>query len=70
MKIPGWLRWRSDAELREEIQAHLEMEIQANLDRGLSPDDARVAAQRQFGNAMLVRERARQADLVFHLESS
>jgi putative ABC transport system permease protein len=68
MKTPGWLRWRSDAELREEIQAHLEMEIQANLDRGLSPEDARVAAQRRFGNVMLVRERARQADLVFHLE--
>jgi putative ABC transport system permease protein len=68
MKIPRWLRWRSDAELREEIQAHLEMEIQTNLDRGLSPEDARVAAQRQFGNTMLVRERARQADLVFHLE--
>src|SRR5688572_13348664 len=68
MKIPTWLRWRSDADLRDEIQAHLEMEIQANLDRGLSPEDARVAAQRQFGNAMLVRERARQADLVFHVE--
>jgi predicted permease len=68
MKVPRWLRWRSDAELREEIQAHLEMEIQANLDRGLSPEQARVTAQRRFGNAMLVRERARQADPLFSLE--
>jgi putative ABC transport system permease protein len=68
MKVPKWLRWRSDADLREEIQAHLEMEIQANLDRGLSPDEARLAAQRRFGNAMVVRERARQADPLFTLE--
>jgi putative ABC transport system permease protein len=68
MKIPTWLRWRSDADLRDEIQAHLELEVQANLDRGLSPEEARVAAQRQFGNTTLVRERARHADPVFHLE--
>jgi len=68
MKVPRWLRWRSDAELREEIQAHLEMEIEANLDRGLSPDEARMAALRQFGNAMVVRERAREADPLFTLE--
>jgi putative ABC transport system permease protein len=68
MNVPRWWRWRSDAELREEIQAHLEMEIEANLDRGLSPEQARVAAQRRFGNAMLVRERARHADPIFRLE--
>jgi hypothetical protein len=68
MKVPRWLRWRSDAELREEIQAHLEMEIQANLDRGLSPEHARAAAQRRFGNAMLVRERAREGDPFFSLD--
>jgi putative ABC transport system permease protein len=68
VRVPRWLRWRSDAELREEIQAHLEMEVQANLDRGLSPEHARLAAQRRFGNAMLVRERAREADLFFSLE--
>jgi putative ABC transport system permease protein len=68
MRVPRWLRWRSDAELREEIQAHLDMEIQANLDRGLSPEQARVAAQRRFGNATLVSERAREADPFFRLE--
>lgn len=68
MRIPRWLRWRSDTELREEIQAHLEMEIEANLERGLSPEQARAAAQRRFGNVLLVRERAREADPVFSLE--
>ncbi len=68
MRVPGWLRWRSDAELREEIQAHLEMEIQDNLERGLAPDEARAAALRRFGNATLVGERAREADPIFALE--
>jgi putative ABC transport system permease protein len=68
MNVPRWLRWRSDAELREEIQTHLEMEIQANLERGLSPQQARMAAQRRFGNAMVVRERAREGDPLFSLE--
>ena len=68
MKVPRWLRWRSDAELREEIEAHLEMEIQANLDRGLSPEEARLAAQRRFGNPIVVRERAREGDPLFSLE--
>jgi hypothetical protein len=68
MKVPRWLRWRSDAELSEEIQAHLELEIQANLDRGFSPEQARLVALRRFGNATLVRERAREADPFFSLE--
>jgi len=69
MKIPRWVRWRSDAELNEEIQAHLEMEVQDNLDRGLSPEHARLAALRRFGNATLVRERAREADPFFSVET-
>ena len=44
------------------------MEIQANVDRGLSPDEARIAAQRRFGSTLLVREAARQADPAFHLD--
>jgi putative ABC transport system permease protein len=69
MKVPRWLRWRSDAELSEEIQAHLEMEVQANLDRGFSPEQARRAALRRFGNTTTVRERAREADPFFGLEA-
>jgi putative ABC transport system permease protein len=68
MRVPRWLRWRSDAELREEIRAHLDLEIQGNLDRGLSPEQARVTAQRRFGNTMAVRERVREAEPLFRLE--
>ena len=69
MKIPTWLRWRSDAELDEELQAHLELETRANIERGLSPAQARAAAHRRFGNATRVKERARESDPLFRLEA-
>ncbi len=65
MKLPRWLRWRTNQELRDELQAHLEIEIQANLERGLPPDEARYAALRRFGNPASVEEAAREADPLF-----
>ena len=63
------LRWRKDFEFDEEIQAHIDCEIQANLDRGMTIDDARAAGLRKFGNQTRVKERAREADAIFWLES-
>ena len=63
------LRWRKDPEFDQEIQAHIDCEIQANLDRGMTSGDARVAALRKFGNRTRVKERAREADPLFWLES-
>ena len=68
MKLPLWLRWRSNRELDEEIQAHLELEVQNNLTRGMTPEEARFAALRAFGNPTQVRERARENDLVTSAE--
>jgi predicted permease len=68
MKLPLWLRWRSNRELDEEIQAHLELEVQNNLTRGMTPEEARFAALRAFGNSTQVRERARENDLVTSAE--
>jgi predicted permease len=68
MKLPLWLRWRSNRELDEEIQAHLELEVQNNLIRGMTPEEARFAALRAFGNPTQVRERARENDLVTSAE--
>ena len=68
MKIPAWLRWRSDAELDDEIQTHIDMEIRDNVDRGLSLEQAQSAARRRFGNATLAKERVREADPLFRLE--
>jgi hypothetical protein len=63
-----WRRWRSHSELEEEIRAHLELETQLHLEDGLSPEEARAVAQRRFGNATLVRERAHEADPFARLE--
>lgn len=54
MRILGRVRWRSNAELDEELRTHLDMEIQANRDRGLCREEARVTAQRKFGNVVLI----------------
>ena len=69
MTLPRWLRWRQDREFDEEISAHLDQEIRDNLDRGLTPDQARSAALRRFGNRTQVMERAREGDPFFGLET-
>jgi predicted permease len=50
---------RVDDEMREELDAHLQMEIEAQVDRGMSPDQARVVASRGFGNRAAIREASR-----------
>lgn len=54
-------RDRFHRELDEEIQHHLAMRAQNGLDSGLSPDEARFAADREFGNSLLLREQGRDA---------
>jgi hypothetical protein len=44
------------AELDEEIQAHLQMDIQNRKNRGESPEHARAAAIREFGNVALIED--------------
>ncbi|HEY7499323.1 MAG TPA: ABC transporter permease [Vicinamibacterales bacterium] len=51
-----WLG-RGDRDYREELEAHLEMEVRENLDRGMSPNEARHAALRTFGNTLAVRQK-------------
>ena len=45
--------------LDQEIRDHIEQETQENIERGMSPEDARRAALRRFGNVMMVKEDAR-----------
>ncbi len=52
-------RDRFDRELEEEMRFHLEMRAEENLAAGISPEEARYAAQRQFGNQTLLREVSR-----------
>jgi putative ABC transport system permease protein len=52
------MRWfgRPDREYAEEIEEHIAIETRENIGRGMTPEDARLAARRTFGNAMAVRE--------------
>jgi predicted permease len=52
----AWARRRLDEETRRELDAHLDLLTDRYVRSGLSPDEARVAARRQFGNVTLVRE--------------
>ena len=45
--------------LDDEIRDHLERDTQEHIDRGMTPDAARDAARRKFGNVALVKEDAR-----------
>jgi predicted permease len=49
-------RTRVDADLKEEMSAHLAAQIEENVARGHSPEEARRAGFLQFGNPQLVRE--------------
>ncbi|HEY1528993.1 MAG TPA: ABC transporter permease [Candidatus Angelobacter sp.] len=52
-------RKRMLEELDQDIHDHIEMETQENIERGLSPEEARYAALRKFGNVMRAREETR-----------
>jgi predicted permease len=57
----SWNRRQRDAELDEEIRFHLAEEAEDRVETGLSPEEARTAARRDFGNVLLTRERTREA---------
>ncbi len=48
-----------DAEMAEEMRAHLEMQMVENLKCGMSAEQACYAAQRKFGNVGVIQETAR-----------
>jgi predicted permease len=52
-----FLRRRHDADLVEEMKAHIAEETAENIARGISPEEARRRAYLKFGNPQQVRER-------------
>src|SRR5215207_3552209 len=48
-----------ERELDEELRFHLEKEVEQNLARGMSPEEARLAALRSFGGVERVKEESR-----------
>ena len=47
-------------DLDQEIQEHIELAAQENIDRGMTPEEARYAALRKFGNVTRVKEDVRE----------
>jgi hypothetical protein len=47
------------SDLNADIRDHIERETQDNIERGMSPDEARFVALRKFGNLTLAKESAR-----------
>jgi putative ABC transport system permease protein len=62
-------RERFDRELEEEIRFHLEMKAQENAEAGMNSEEARYAAQRQFGNQTLLQEISREMWSVRFIET-
>ncbi len=53
--------WRhKESELEEEIRFHLDEEMEERIAEGMPPEQARVAARRDFGNVPLFRELTRE----------
>jgi putative ABC transport system permease protein len=48
-----------ERDLDRDIRDHIEMETRDNIERGMSPGDARNAAMRKFGNVLRVTEDTR-----------
>jgi predicted permease len=52
-----WRRRRSEDDFRDELHAHLQLETDDRMVQGLSEQEARAAARRDFGSIALTRER-------------
>ncbi len=55
-----WQIRRKDADLERELRSDLELEEEEQRERGLSPEEARYAARRAFGNPTLIKEQTRE----------
>ncbi len=56
-----WQIRKRDADLERELRSDLELEEEEQRDNGKSPEEARYAAQRAFGNTTLIREQIHEA---------
>jgi predicted permease len=70
-RLAGLFRRRSlEAEMADEMRQHLESRTQEKITDGLSPDEARYAAQREFGGVAQVQEQCRDERRFIWLEQS
>lgn len=61
--------WGRRRRLDEEVESHLAEETADNIDRGMNPSAARHAALRAFGNVEAAKERARERDPLYWLDT-
>jgi len=57
-----------DAEMSEEMRAHVELQTQENIEAGMNPKEARFTALRQFGHLDGIKERCREQRTVAWME--
>src|SRR5215813_9103229 len=50
-------RWRKTSDFDQEIESHLQLEIDTLREQGLSEEEARARARREFGNVTQAQER-------------
>ena len=62
------VRRRVDEEAQREFETHLELLIDRHIRSGMTPDDARHVARRQFGSPLLVRAEIDQMNSLGWLE--
>ena len=69
----GWSRFFRrrywDDERAREIQSYIDIETDENIARGMSPEEARCAAHKKFGNGTYVREEIYRMNTIAFLES-
>src|SRR5271168_4409075 len=56
-----WQIRKRDADLERELRSDLELEEEEQRDIGVSPEEARYAARRAFGNTTVIKEQTREA---------
>lgn len=62
-------RSRAETELEDEMRDHVQREMESNLRAGMSPEEARYAAQRLVGSVALYKEECRDARRIGFLET-
>ena len=68
-RLLGWWRRKQESEdLDEELRSHLAIEAREWSAKGISPDEARLAARRLFGNQARIAEEARDVWRIVWLE--
>src|SRR5262245_43242433 len=71
MSILSWLKRKrlDESDLDEELRAHLALAAGEKIADGAGPQEAELAARKEFGNVLLTREAARRVFTPWWLEA-